>query len=102
MIVGRHYTHNNALKSADIEAKKHDVKMMEEDKTKCIGQGNIEKYALAIIESELPIDAITNTHFTKLLLWYRVKKSEMGNKPQMKQKYNTMRESSEDAPVVYS
>ena len=56
---------------------------------------------LAIIESEFTVDAMTIIHFTKLLLWYGVKKSEMGTKPQMKQKYKTMIESSKGAPIAY-
>ena len=56
---------------------------------------------MAIIESELPIDPMTYTHFTKFLLWYGVKTSEMRTKPQMKHKYKTIREIGEDAPVVY-
>ena len=56
---------------------------------------------MGIIESELPIDAVTNTHFKKLLIWHGVKKSEMGTKTQMKQKYKTIIESSKDAPVLY-
>ena len=70
---GRHYTQDNALKSAEIEAKNRDVKMNKEDKTKRLGKENTEQEALAIIELEIPIDAMTNTHFTKLLLWYGVK-----------------------------
>ena len=41
---------------------------MEEDKTKRLGQENIKKVALAIIESEPPFDAMTNTYFKQLLL----------------------------------
>ena len=33
---GRHYTQDNALKSADIKAKNRDVKIMEEYKTKVL------------------------------------------------------------------
>ena len=44
---------------------------------------------------------MTNTHFTKLLLCYGVKKSKMGTKPQMKQKYKTTRKIIWDKPVVY-
>ena len=65
---GKHYTHDAALKLSEIEAKNRDVKIMEEDRTKCLGQEKTEKEALAIIESELPTYAMTNTHFTKLLL----------------------------------
>ena len=84
---GRHYTDNDALKSAEIEANNRDVKMMEEDKTKRLGQENIEKGVLAIIELETPIDDIINTHFKMLLLCYGVTKNEMGTKTKMKQKY---------------
>ena len=48
--------------------------MMEEDKTKRLGQENIKKEVLNIIESKLPIDAMTTTQFIELLLCYGVKK----------------------------
>ena len=70
VIGGRHYTHDDDLKPAEIEAKNRDVNMMKEEKTKRLGQENTEKEASAIIELELLIDAMTNTNFTKLLLWY--------------------------------
>ena len=56
-----------------------------------LGKEKTKKDALAIIESELPIDPMTYTHFTKFLLWYGVKTSEMRTKPQIKHKYKTMR-----------
>ena len=52
---GRHYTKDNALKSAEIEAKNRDVKMNKEDKTKRLGKENTEWEALAIIELEIPL-----------------------------------------------
>ena len=95
---GSHYTSEDILKSAEVEAREMKVKELELDKKNRIAKEAAEQDALRVLESEKPIESLKGQELVKLLLWHGISKSKMGNVPEMRTKWKTIKESNTPPP----